>query len=306
LSSARAQTRTARVGVLLLGAAAAPKDLSLPAELAKLGYVEGRNIAFEVRGASEDLGRLPALARELAATRPDALVGATSPGAVALAGATKSIPVLMTVVGDPIALGLTNSMSRPSGNVTGFTLSSPTLAGKRLELLRELNPNLRKVAYLRPTTSPMITTFEQQVRNAAASFGITLVFLSATTEAAVADAFALADREQVQAVLVETNPTNVQLGGHIMNECLVRDLPAMHAWLFEVRAGALMSYGPATLENHAGVAGYFDRIVKGAKVFELPFQEPTQIKLVINLRTARSIGLTIPPTLLARADEVIE
>jgi len=226
--------------------------------------------------------------------------------AEALAAATSDIPIVMTVIGDPIAVGMTKSISRPSRNVTGFTLSSATLAAKRLELLHQLVPGLNKVAYLTMPTSLMYVAFEQQVRTAANVLGITLIPVPVTTDASVTDGFGLIDSEKVQAVLVESNPTNMRFGAHIIDECLVRDLPAIHTWFFEVQAGALMSYGPAVLENHAGAARYVDRILKGAKVAELPFEEPTEIKLAINLRTARSIKLTIPPNLLARATEVIE
>jgi len=152
----------------------------------------------------------------------------------------------------------------------------------------------------------MIGIFEQQVRNAASVLGITVTTIPVTTEASVSKGFELADREQVQAVMVETSATSVRLSAHIIDECLVRDLPAIHPWSSSVRDGALMSYGPATVENNSGAASYVDRILKGAKVVELPIQEPTDIKLAINLHTARAIGLTIPPAFLARADEVIE
>ena len=152
----------------------------------------------------------------------------------------------------------------------------------------------------------MVTTVDYQVHNAADRHGITLVPLPVTTKESLIDGFALADREQVQAALVETNSTIVHLGGHIVNECMMRDLPAMHTWYFEVHEGALMSYGPAVVENHAGSAKYIDRILNGAHIAELPFEEPTLIKLVINLRTARSMEISIPSTLLARADEVVE
>jgi putative tryptophan/tyrosine transport system substrate-binding protein len=127
-----------------------------------------------------------------------------------------------------------------------------------------------------------------------------------STETAVADAFIIVDREKVQAVMVEINPTYVRLGPHIIDECLVGDLPSVHPWFFEMRSGALMSFGPAVLENHAGAARYVDRLLKGTKIAELPFEEPTETKLGINLRTARSIKVTIPNTLLVRADQVIE
>jgi putative ABC transport system substrate-binding protein len=301
-----AQRRTPRVGVLLNGGAVPPRDLDIARELARIGYVEGRNIIYEVRAAAGDLSRLPQLARELVATKPDVIIGTATPAAAALFGATRDIPIVMTVVGDPIALGLTGSMSRPTHNVTGFTNSSLSLAAKRLELLHGIVPALRKVAYLRVPGNPLATLFESHVRKAADVLGIKLLSLPLTSEADVAAAFARADEEQVTAVLVEADPLTLRFSGTIVNECLVRDLPGMHSWPIEVRNGALISYGPAAVENNPRAAIYVDRILKGAKVAELPFEEPTQIKLVINLRTARSIGIAFPPTVLARADEVIE
>jgi putative ABC transport system substrate-binding protein len=148
--------------------------------------------------------------------------------------------------------------------------------------------------------------FEAHVRKAADVLGIKLVSLPLTSEADVAAAFARADEERVTAVLVESDTLTLRVSGNIVDECLVRNLPGMHSWPVEVRNGALVSYGPATFENSSRTANYVDRILKGAKVAELPFEEPTQIKLVVNLRTARSIGIAFPPALLARADEVIE
>jgi putative ABC transport system substrate-binding protein len=296
----------ARVGVLTLGGAVAAKDLAISSELARIGYVDGRNIAYEIRAADGDLSRLPALARELVATKPDVLISATTAAAEALAAATHDIPIVLTVTIDPIATGLSISMSRPSRNVTGFTSSSSTLEAKRLELLRELLPGLRKVAYLSGPTGSAYAIFDQPVRTAASALGITVFTVPITTVASVSDGFMVVDREKVQAVMVGMNPINVRVSGHIIDECLLRDLPSIHPWSFEVNAGALMSYGPTSLENHAGAARYVDRILKGAKVSELPFEEPTEFKLAINLRTARAIKLNIPPTLLARADEVIE
>jgi len=303
---ARAQQRSVHIGILLLGPAVPPKELTIASELARLGYVEGRNVSYEIRGADGDLGRLPTLASELVATKPDVLVSASEIAADVLAKATPDIPIVITVMGDPIASGLTSSMSRPTRNVTGFTLSSPTLGAKRLELLHELIPGLRRVAYLTTPVGPMYNAFEQQVRNAAIALSIAIFLVPIITEESVADGFVMAEREKVQAVIVENTPPNVRLSTRIIDECLFRDLPAIHPWYFEARAGALMSYGPTVLENHAGAARYVDRLLKGAKVSELPIEEPTLIKLAINLRTARAIKLTVPATLLARADEVIE
>jgi putative ABC transport system substrate-binding protein len=302
----RAQQRSVHIGILLLGPAVPPKELAITSELARLGYVEGRNVSYEIRGADGDLDRLLTLTQELVATKPDVLIGASEIAADVLAKVTRDIPIVITVMGDPIASGLTSSMSRPTRNVTGFTLSSPTLGAKRLELLHELVPDLRRVAYLTTPVGPMHNVFEQEVRNAANALSLVIFPVPIITEESVTEGFEMAEREKVQAVLVESSPSNVRLGTRIIDECLFRDLPAVHPWYFEVRAGALMSYGPTVLENHAGAARYVDRLLKGAKVSDLPIEEPTQIKLAINLRTARAIKLTIPPSLLARADEVIE
>jgi len=275
-------------------------------ELARLGYDEGRNVSYEIRGADGDYDRLPMLTRELVATKPDVLVGASEIAADTLAKATRDIPIVITVMADPIASGLTSSMSRPTRNVTGFTLSSATLGAKRLELLHELIPDLRRVAYLTTPVGPMYNAFEQHIREAANTLGLAIFSVPITTEGSVADGFAIVEREKAQAILVETTPSNVRLSIRIIDECLFRAIPAIHPWYFEVRAGALMSYGPTTLENHAGAAKYVDLLLKGAKISDLPIQEPTQIKLAINLSTARAIKLIIPPILLARADEVID
>ena len=197
-------------------------------------------------------------------------------------------------------------MSRPTRNVTGFTISSLTLSAKRLELLHELIPDLRRVAYLTTPVGPAYDAFEQHVREAANALGLAIFSVPIITEKTVTDGFVMVEREKAQAILVETTPSNVRLSIRIIDECSFRALPAIHPWYFEVRAGALMSYGPTMLENYVGAARYVDLLLKGAKISDLPIQEPTEIRLAINLGTARAIDLTIPPSLLARADEVIE
>ncbi|HEV2949519.1 MAG TPA: ABC transporter substrate-binding protein [Gemmataceae bacterium] len=304
--AARAQQRSVRIGILLLGRAVPPKQLAITSELARLGYDEGRKVSYEIRGADGDFDRLPMLTRELVATKPDVLVGASEVAADALAKATHDIPIVITVMADPIASGLTSSMSRPTRNVSGFTISSLTLSAKRLELLHELIPDLRRVAYLTTPVGPVYNAFEQHVREAANALGLAIFSVPIINEKTVTDGFAIVEREKAQAILVETTPSNVRLSIRIIDECSFRALPAIHPWYFEVRAGALMSYGPTMLENYVGAARYVDRLLKGAKISDLPIQEPTEIKLAINLGTARAIKLIIPPTLLARADEVIE
>jgi putative ABC transport system substrate-binding protein len=301
-----AQQHIRRVAVLSVGVAPQSRDFALAHELAKLGYIEGNNITYDVRGAEGDSSRLPQLALELVAKKPEVIVGSTSTVAVVLANATREIPIVMMVVGDPIALGLSNSMSRPSRNVTGFTMSTTALAAKRLELLRELVPGIRKVAFLRVSDNPITKRTGEEVQTAADTLGLKIVSLPVASGADIVTAFTIAEKEGVTAILIDGDPLMVRFSGTIVDECLVRDLPAMHPWPFEVRNGALISYGPAIVENYSRTASYVDRILRGISIGELPFEEPTQFKLAINLRTARSIGLTVSPSLLSRADEVIE
>ncbi|MGB6558731.1 MAG: ABC transporter substrate-binding protein [Pseudolabrys sp.] len=301
-----AQQHIRRVAVLSVGVAPQSRDFALAHELAKLGYIEGNNITYDIRGAEGDSSRLPQLALELVAKKPEVIVGSTSTVAVVLANATREIPIVMMVVGDPIALGLSNSMSHPSRNVTGFTMSTTALAAKRLELLRELVPGIRKVAFLRVRDNPITKQTGEEVQTAADMLGLKIVSLPVASGADITTAFTIAEKEGVTAILIDGDPLMVRFSGTIIDECLVRDLPAMHPWPFEVRNGALISYGPAIVENYSRTASYVDRILRGISIGELPFEEPTQIKLAINLRTARSIGVTVSPTLLARADEVIE
>lgn len=306
IKSAAAQQRVPRVGILVFGRAGPTKDLAIVTALARLGYVEGRNIAYDVRAADGNLNQLAPVARELAAGKPTVLIGSGAASAEALAAASRDIPIIITVMIDPIETGFSDSMSKPSRNVTGFTASSPTLSGKRLELLRELVPGLQRVAYLSAAAGSVYSILEKQVQSAARDWGIAIHSIPLTNEASVSEGFTVADREKVQAILVDNSPSNMRLSAHIINECLVRDMPSVHPWVFEAHAGALMSYGPTTFENHNGAARYVVRILKGAKVSELPFEEPTEIRLIVNLRTARSMKITVPQTLLARADEVIE
>jgi len=301
-----AQTRVPRVGVLLNGPPLPTADLQLAGALARIGYVERRNINYILRAAEGDQSRLPMLARELVAEKPDVIVGSASPAAVALYGATQDIPIVMTVVGDPIALGLSSSISHPSRNLTGFTVSSLSLAAKRLQLLQSFVPSLHKVAYLWAPANPLAKPFEARVRQAAQDLGIELISLPLMSDIDIDPAFARAKEEQAKAVLVEASPLTLRFSGTIIDHCLIFGLPCMHSWALEVRNGALISYGPAVVEDFSRAADYVDRILKGAKIADLPFMEPTDIKLTINLRTARSLGIGFPPTVLVRADEVIE
>lgn len=301
-----AQSRPVRVGILYIGHAEAWRSTEFVEKLRDLGYVEGRNLEYEVRTADGEAVRLPQLARELVATRPDVIVSATAPAARALVAATREIPIVLAVIGDPVGLGLTTSMSRPSANVTGFTASSPSLAAKRLQILHEVVPSARKIAQIWDPLNPGLTPLEQQTRNAAAALGVELVSLAVRSEAEIGPALVRLEREQAAALLVEADQLTMSHRQKIIDECLVRDLPAIHTYAVEARDGALISYGPAMAENYVGAALYVNRLLKGTNISELPFEEPTRFILAVNLRTARSIGLTIPLSVLARADELIE
>ena len=300
------EPRVPRVGVLLNGPLLPPAELQIVAALARIGYVDGRNISYIVKAAEGDQSRLPMLALELVTAKPDVIVGSASSAAVALYNATHNIPIVMTVVGDPIALGLTSSISRPTHNITGFTISSLSLAAKRLQLLQSVVPSLHKAAYFWAPANPLAKAFEVQVRQAAKVLGIELISLPVKSADDIDNAFTRAEQDRAKAVLVEADPILLRFTSSIVDHCLIFGLPSMHAWAFEVHNGALMSYGPPSIENNSGAASYVDRILRGAKIAELPFVEPTEIKLTINLRTARTLGIVFSSTVLATADEVIE
>jgi putative ABC transport system substrate-binding protein len=223
-----------------------------------------------------------------------------------LTAATRDIPIVLALIGDPVALGLTKSIARPTGNVTGFTTGNETIAAKRLQLLLEMVPTARKVALILVPANAQHRLVEARTRQAAAALKVELLSLPVTTADDISRAIAKAESARAGAILITADPLTVRNRRTIIDQCLVRDLPAMHNYSLEVRDGALMSYGSDVGEDYGRAAVYVDRILKGANVADLPFQEPTHIGLSINMRTARSIGLTVPQSLLARADEVIE
>ena len=302
-----APSRIHRVGILFL-AGETPGFRKLADALRQLGYVEDRNIAYVVRSAGTHVERLPELAREVVAEKPDVIVSAAAIAARALTDATQNIPIVMALIGDPVGLGFTSSMARPTANVTGFTTGHDTLAAKRLELLLELVPTAHAVAFLWVPTNVQSQLVEERTLQAAAALKVDLMSLPVTTPEEISLAIERAENGRAAALLIAPRSTTVIIRNcqTIIDECLLRNLPAMHSYSFEVRDGALISYGSDVGEDYERAAVYVDRILKGAKVADLPFQEPTHIGLTINLRTARSIGLTVPASLMVRADEVIE
>ena len=280
--------------------------LAFKLRLSERGWIDGQNLRIDVRFVGHDYGAARAAASELAALAPVAIVSTTSTTNRALMDATRNVPIIAAVIGDPIVLGFTNSMSRPTANLTGFTTFNDTLAGKRLEMLREMIPNLRKAALLWVTVNPQQVLLEKQTIEAAKAVGLELLSLPLKAAGDIAPALVKAEREQATAVIVAADPLTLVNDRAIIDECLMRRLPAMHTFFFEARHGALMAYGIDISENYRRAADYVDRILRGAKVADLPFQEPTTLTLAVNLRTARAMQIVVPPTLLARADEVIE
>jgi putative ABC transport system substrate-binding protein len=274
--------------------------------LKELGWIEGKNVQIDTRFGNNDEQRILKAAAELIALAPDAIVSTTSTTTRALMNTGSSIPILAAVSGDPIALGFTKDLSHPTGNVTGFTTFNDTLAAKRFEMLHEIVPAMKTVALMWVPINPQQVLQEAKTREGAKASGIELLSLPLKAAADIAPALAMAQSQSASAVIVASDPLTITNGRAIIDGCIAMKLPAMHTFVSETRNGALMSYGIDVLVSYRRTAEYGDRILKGAKIADLPFQEPTRFTLAINLQTARAIGIKVPPTILALADEVIE
>jgi putative tryptophan/tyrosine transport system substrate-binding protein len=293
------------LGVLAAFAETDPNLVTFKRQLQELGWTEGQRLHITTRVA-EDSEQIRKSAAELVALAPDVILSTTSTTARALLDATSTTPIVSAVLGDPIALGFTKSMSRPTGNITGFTTFNDTIASKRLEMLREMMGSLNKTALMWVPVNPQQVLLAKQTEEAARGLGIDLLSLPLNTADDIAPALAEADIAHVQAIVVAADPLTVANARAIIDECTARGLPSMHTFVFETQSGALMSYGADLSENYRRAAGYVDQILRGAKVADLPFQEPTRLTLSINLGTARTLRVAVPLSLLARADEVIE
>jgi putative ABC transport system substrate-binding protein len=300
----QAADRERAIGILATFAEDDPNLLAFKDRLQELGWTKAKlRIAIRI---VEDGQRMRTSAAELVTLAPDAILSTTSTTAGALLDATSTIPIVSAVLGDPIALGFTRSMSRPSGNITGFTTFKDTVASKRLEMIREMLGSMNKAALLWVPANPQQVLLAQQTEQAARRLGIELLSLPLNNADDIPPVLDKAGTAQIQAIIVAADPLTVANARAIIDGCIVRGLPSMHTFVFETRSGALMSYGADLLENYRGAAGYIDQILRGAKVADLPFQEPTRLTLSINLGTARSFRIAVPPSLLTRADEVIE
>lgn len=276
--------------------------------LRELGYLEGKNIIFEYRFAEGKIDRLPDLAAELVRMKVDILVAAGGTAAARSAkNATKTIPILMVGVGvDPVATGLVESLARPGGNVTGFTLLAVETSSKRPELLKEAVPKLARMAVLYNPAEQGNLTEVNQVQTVARPLGLTIQSWEARDTGDLERVFAAMDKQRPDGVYVAGGPLMNANEKRIAGFALRSRLPSVYDRNEAVEAGGLMSYGTDRLHQYRRAAVYVDKILKGAKPAELPVEQPTKFELVINLKTAKQIGLTIPQKVLARADRVIQ
>jgi putative ABC transport system substrate-binding protein len=295
--------RTYRLGILR-PTGASPFDVNIPGALRELGYVEGRNLVIERRYADSRPGRLPELARELVAAKMDAIVAVGNVAVRAAMAATSAIPIVMFGNFDPIGGGLVKSLARPGGNVTGVLIAPDgTLAGKKLELLREVVPRANRIGMIAPD-DPGVRGQVAEVQKAAAALGLSLIPVE-VVDGAYDRAFAALAAQRPDALLVAASTYFVRDRRHLIDGAARYRLPAIYEWREHVADGGLMAYATSLPALHKRIADYVDRIFEGARPAEMPIEQPSKFDLVVNLKTARALGLTLPSSFLVRA-EVIE
>src|SRR5712691_2651157 len=273
--------------------------------LRDLGYVEGQNLVLEYRYA-EGFERLPELAAEMVRLQVEVIVASGVPAIRAAQHTTRTIPIVMAGTADPVATGLVASLARPGGNTTGLSFLSAELPGKRLELLKEAVPQSARVAVLAKAAGPSESPRWLNLTGAARALGLHLHVVELRSAEELDTAFVAMTRAGADALIVVADQALMDhLRGRVADLTATHRLPAMYDWKMYVDAGGLMSYGPSLADTFRRAATYVDKILKGAKPADLPVEQPTKFELVINLKTAKALGLTIPPTLLFQADEVI-
>jgi putative tryptophan/tyrosine transport system substrate-binding protein len=307
-TQAQQPKKVPRIGVMWLYSPdiASPFSEAFRQGLRGLGYIEGQNIALEERWAEGRYDRLPSLAAELVRLNVDIIVTASTQAAQAGQQATRSIPIVMTVVSDPVESGLVGSLARPGGNVTGLSLMHPDLSGKRLELLKEVIPKLSRVAVLSNLSNPIIPPLLRETEAAARALGVQLQVVEVRGPTELDSAFSVITRDRAGALVVLPDGIFQNERRRIAALAAKGRLPAMYAWREAVDAGGLMAYGASLPDIFRRAAVYVDKILKGTKPADLPVEQPTKFELVINLNAAKQIGLTIRPNVLARADKVIK
>jgi putative ABC transport system substrate-binding protein len=304
---ARAQqpARISRIGILIAASASfySARVEALRQRLRELGYVEGKNIVIEYRYAEGKLERLPDLAAELVRLKVDVIVTAPSQGALAAKKASATIPIVFTdVAGDPVGTGIVSSLARPGGNITGLSVMAPDLDGKRLELLKEAFPKVARVAFLWGSRGNLPL---RDMEAAAKALGVRLLSLPVRSLDDFESAFARAKRDGAQALITTPSPLINTQQRQVLDFAAKNRLPAMYQTSEYVEAGGLMSYAPNFTDLWRRAADFVDKILKGAKPADIPVEQPKKFEFLVNLKTAKQIGVTIPPNVLARADKVI-
>ena len=294
--------KTPRIGLLDYGKFWDP----LLQRLNELGYIEGRTIIFEYRASQGVPERLPALAQDLVQRRVDVIVTYGTPPAQAAKQATRTIPIVMVGIGDPVKAGLVPSLARPGGNITGNTILGPEIGAKRLQLLREALPKVARVAMLWNPQNASNTAQFHNVQRAAPALGLTLLPVEVSSVGELDSAFAAVMKKRPDALMVTADPVQQLFVGRIIQLAAGTRLPTIFQIKENAMSGGLMSYGPSLPELFRRAAAYIDKILKGTRPSDLPVEQPETFELVINMRTANALGLTIPRSLLVRADRVIE
>jgi putative tryptophan/tyrosine transport system substrate-binding protein len=306
-ADAQQPTTIPRIGFLITSSppVIAPRLDAFQQGLRELGYVEGKNIVIERRHAEGQLDRLPALAAELVRLNVDIIVTSGPTATRPAKEATSTIPIVMTFDDDPVGSGFVASLARPGGNVTGLSTLAPEISGKQLELLKEIVPRLNRVAVIGTSTRRGTAQNLKEMELAAGAFGVKLQYLDIQNPKDIETAFRAAGKERADALLVLQSPVFNSQRAQIADLALKSRLPATYPRRAFVEDGGLMSYGASISDLDRRAATYVDKILKGTKPADLPVEQPTKFEFIINLKTAKQIGLTIPPNVLARADRVI-
>jgi putative tryptophan/tyrosine transport system substrate-binding protein len=310
LAIAQQPAKIPRVGILFIGGRDQPHLEALKQGLRERGYTEGQNIVLEYRYAEGKVDRLPSLAAELVQLKVDVIVTTSGNSARAATEATKTIPIVLTTGADPVKTGLAESLAKPGGNVTGFSIIEEDLSGKRVEILKETFPKMTRVAYL---WNPVAVAYPaggnlsyDQVQKATKAVGVELLSYKVSSLAEIEKAFADMPKVRPYALLVLQSPLMTLNSKKIVELALKQRLAGMYPTRQFAEEGGLMAYGPLIGDLYRRAAIYIDKILKGAKPAELPVEQPMKFEFVINLKTAKQIGLTIPPNVQVRADKVIK